>query len=146
MYFFTKCSSYTSTEDLPDKTRDFLQDCCNCQTIDDLKEKIELIEIKNLIKSKIPKSALQTYAFVYQNLFDFPCMQFDFETFATSNFFRNLHCLIKLKVHLHHNFCNWSVRENKTQLSVIAHNFSGFHAFFSLKVFKLQLGVLEIYV
>ena len=106
-----------------------------------------MIEIKNLIKSKIPKSALQTYAFVYQNLFDFPRTQFDFETITTSNFFRNLHCLIKVKVHLHHShvtgeiygyvhdFCNWSVRENKTKLSVIAHNFSGFDAFFFFKCF-----------
>ena len=137
-----------STEDLPDETRDFLEDCCNCQTIDDLKEKIELIEIKNLIKSKIPKSALQTYAFVYQNLFDFPRMQFDFETITTSNFFRNLHRLIKVKVNLHHShvtgeiygyvqdFCNWSVRENKTQLSAIAHNFSGFDAFFFFRSFQ----------
>ena len=137
-----------SMEDLPDETRDFLEDCCNFQTIDDLKEQTELIEIKNLIKSKIPKSALQTYAFVYQNLFDFPRTQFDFETITTSNFFRNLHCLIKVKVHLHHShvtgeiygyvhdFCNWSVRENKTKLSVIAYNFSGFDAFFFFKCFQ----------
>ena len=31
-----------STEDFPDEMRDFLEDCCNCQTIDDLKEKNEL--------------------------------------------------------------------------------------------------------
>ena len=55
--------------------RDFLQDCCNCQTIDDLKGKNELIEIKNSVKSKIPKSALQTCALGYQNLFDFHHMQ-----------------------------------------------------------------------
>ena len=36
-----------------------------------------------------------------------------------------------------HDFCNWSVRKNKTELSVIAHNFSDLNAFFFFKGFQV---------
>ena len=48
-----------------------------------------------------------------------------YDSIATINFFRNVHCLIKIKIHLHHShitekvlgyahdFRNWNVRENK---------------------------------
>ena len=56
--------------------------------------------------------------------------------------------MIKFKVHLHHShvtgkiigyahdFCNWQVRENKTEISIFAHDLFGFDAFFFFKGFQ----------
>ena len=66
-----------------------------------------------------------------------------YDTITTNNFFRNVHQLIKVKVHLHHShttrkisgyshdFCKWSVRESKSEIPMIAHNFFGFNMLFS---------------
>ena len=35
-----------------------------------------------------------------------------------------------------HDFCNWQVRENKTEISILAHNFFGFDAFYFLKKYQ----------
>ena len=104
------------------------------------------IEIENLVKGKIPKFNLQLYAFVSDNLIQFPVSDLSFDTIITNNFFRNVHRLLKLKAHLHHphitgeiyretydyvhDFCNWQVRENKTEISILSHNFFGFDAFY----------------
>ena len=84
---------------------------------------------------------------------DFPSSDLAFDTITTNNFFRNFHRMIKFKVHLHyshvtekiigyiHDFCNWQVRENKTEISIFAHNLFGFNAFFSLKDFRQRPGV-----
>ena len=65
---------------------------------------------------------LQTYAFVYQRLIDFPQEKFDYKTV---NFFDSVHRIINVKIHLHHShvtgkivgsandFCNMKVRENQ---------------------------------
>ena len=57
-----------------------------------------------------------------------------YETVTRANFLRNAYHIIKVKIHLHHShttdeifgyvydFCNWRVRENKTEFSCIAHN------------------------
>ena len=62
---------------------------------------------------------------------DFPSSNVMYDTITTNNFFRSLHHLIKVKVHLHHshitgkildyarNFCNWNVRENKSEIAMI---------------------------
>ena len=69
-------------------------------------------------------------------------------TITTNNFFRNVYHMIKVKIHLHgshvtgeilgcvHDFCNWRVRENKTDFVIFAHNFFGFDMFFLLKGFR----------
>ena len=56
--------------------------------------------------------------------------------------------MIKVKMHLHHShvtdeilgyvhdFCNWRVRENKTDFVIFAHIFFGFEMFFLLKGFQ----------
>ena len=56
--------------------------------------------------------------------------------------------MIKVKVHLHHShisgkifghvhdFCNWKVRENKTKVVVLGHNFFGFDMVFFLKGYQ----------
>ena len=59
--------------------------------------------------------------------------------------------LLKVKIHLHrshitakihgyvHDFFNWTVRENKTELSVIAHNLFGFDAFYFLRGYQASV-------
>ena len=56
--------------------------------------------------------------------------------------------MIKVKMHLHHShvtgenlgyvhdFCNWRVRENKTDFVILAHNFFGFDMFFFVERFS----------
>ena len=57
-----------------------------------------------------------------------------YDTITTNTFFRNVHHLIKVEVHLHHShitrkslgyahdFCNWNVGENVSKIAMIAHN------------------------
>ena len=106
---------------------------------------------------KIPKFKLQTYAFVYQRLMDFPQGRFDYETLTTINFFESIHKIINVKIHLHHShltgsiygyahdFCNRKVRENQNQFSCIAHNFFlSLTCFFKLKELDFQFGEQKI--
>ena len=56
--------------------------------IDKLKSNIELIEIKNYVKSnKIPKFNLKLHALVYNSLTDLPRLKFNYKTITTNNFF-----------------------------------------------------------
>ena len=71
-----------------------------------------------------------------------------YETVATDKFFGNVYGMIKVKMHLYHShvtgeilgyvhdFCNWRVREGKTEFVLFAHNFFGFDMFFLLKSFQ----------
>ena len=66
----------------------------------------------------------------------------------TNNFFKNVHRILKVKMHLHHSyvtgeilgyvhdFCNLRVRECKTEFVVFAHSFFGFDMYFLLRVFR----------
>ena len=83
------------------------------------------MKIKNKRNKKISKFTLQTCAFVYQRLFDFPQGKFDYETVITLNIFENVHRIINVKILLHHahvtgkiigyahDFCNMKERENQ---------------------------------
>ena len=78
-------------------------------------------------------------------MIDFPESNFMYDTITTANFCRNVHCLIKVKIHLHHShitgeilgythdFCNWTVCENKSEIAMIAHNLFGSDTFFLKK-------------
>ena len=76
--------------------------------IDEIRSKIDKIQIKNLIKEavgskKIPNVNLKLYAFVYDSLIDFPASSdITFDTITTNNFFKNVHKMIKVKVHIRH--------------------------------------------
>ena len=114
------------------------------------------MEIKNIVKStsyKIPRFNLKLYAFVYGKLVEFPESDITYDTITTNNFFRNVYHIIKVNMHLHHshvtgeiilhlnlnyvhNFCNWRVRENKTDFVIFSHNFFSFDMFFLLKGFR----------
>ena len=114
--------------------------------LEELKSKTDDVEIKNIVKkrngNKIPKFSLKLYAFVHDAIIDFPESNFMYNTITTANAFRNLQRLIKVKIHLHHShitgkilgymhdFCNWTVRENKSEIAMIAHNLFGFDMFF----------------
>ena len=67
-----------------------------------MRKTIEEVEIKNLVKTTIPKFDPQLYALVYDKLIDFPESDFVFDTITTDNYFRNIHRMLKVKVHLHH--------------------------------------------
>ena len=138
-------------------TRNFLEIKCSGMTFQDLRNAVEETEVKNIPKSKIPKFNTQLYAFVYDTQIDFPSSDLAFDTITTNNVFRNVHRMIKFKVHLHHShvtgkivgyahdFCSWQVRENKTEISIFAGNLFGFDAFFfSLKDFRQRSGVQKI--
>ena len=122
--------------------------------LEQLKPKTDDVEIKNIIKktkgNKIPKFNLKLYAFVNDAMIDVPESNFMYDTITTANFFRNMHHLIKVKIHLHHShitgeilgfilhdFCNWTVRENKSDIAMIAHNLFGFDMFFLLKWYRV---------
>ena len=117
--------------------------------IDKLKSNIELIEIKNYVKSnKIPKFNLKLYALVYNSLIEFPRSKFNYETITTNNFFGNVHKYIKVKIDLHHShitgeifgyshdFCNWKVEESKNEILLIAQNLFGFDMFCFIKGYR----------
>ena len=71
------------------------------------------------------KFNLKLYACVYHAIIGFPESNFMYDAITTAIFFRNVHCLIKVKIRLNHShitgkflgythdFCNWTVRENK---------------------------------
>ena len=145
-------SDASDIEDFDYETKMFLQDNYFDYSLVELRKHIEEVEVKNLVKVKIPKFNLELYAFVYDNLIQFPVSDVSFDTIKTNNFFRNVHRLLKVKVHLHHShvtgkiydyvhdFCNWQLRENKTEFSILPHNFFGFDAFYFLRDARQQPG------
>ena len=144
----TMLGSHTSNEDNFDTDlKDFWQEQYPETETEESREKHENVEIKNIIKStngnKIPRFNWKLYAFIYDSIIGFLTSHFMYDTITTNNFFRNVHQLIKVKVYLHHShttskisgyshdFCKWSVRESKSEIPMIAHNFFGFNMFFS---------------
>ena len=81
-------------------------------------------------------------------MIDFPQSNFMYDTITTNNFFRNVHRLIKVKVHFLYShitgkilghtpdFGNWNVRETKSEIAMIAHNLFGFDVFFLIKCYR----------
>ena len=81
-------------------------------------------------------------------MIDFPPSNFMYATITTNNFFRNVHGLMKVKVHLHHShitgkilgyahdFCNLNFHEIKSQIPMIAYNLFGFDMFFFIKGYR----------
>ena len=121
----------------------------NNESINQLRDNIDNIEIKNLTSGeKIPSFMLRLIAYLYHGITDFPKSNFQYVTLTTKHFFKHFYRLIKSKIHLHHShitgqilgythdFCNLMVRENKTEVSVIAHNLMKFDAFFVIKGYR----------
>ena len=120
-------------------------------SFEQVKEDIEIVEIKGYTNTKIPKFTLQLYAFVYDKIMKFPFSRFDCETVTTTNLFLSVYRIINAKIHLHHShvtgevkgyahdFCNWTIRENHDVVPCIAHNFFKFDMFFLLKGIRLSV-------
>ena len=118
---------------------------------DHIKEHVETVEINGYNNSKISKFNLQLYAFVYDKIMNFPFSKFECQTVTTTNFFVSVHRIINAKIHLHHShvtgqvkgyahdFCNWTVRENRDVVPCIAHNFFKFDMFFLLRGIRLSV-------
>ena len=86
-------------EELKQSCQDF---CGDCIDFIELKEKISDVYIKSKQILKMPKFALQLYAFVYQRIMNFLQTKFEFETLTTANLFEYVHKIINVKIHLHH--------------------------------------------
>ena len=95
-------SDMADIEEFDFETKLFIENERSGLTLDDLRKTIEEVEIKNLVKTTIPKFDPQLYPLVYDKLIDFPESDFVFDTITTDNFFRNIHRMLKVKVHLHH--------------------------------------------
>ena len=124
---------------------------CEFESFEQVKEEIEIVEVKGYTNTKIPKFILKLYAFVYDKVMKFPFSQFECETVTTTNLFLSVYRIINAKIHLHHShvtgevkgyahdFCNWTVRENHDVVPCIAHNFFKFDMFFLLKGIRLSV-------
>ena len=131
------------------EVNDFIAESFADDSIDELKNRVMQKEIKNALQSsadRVPKFSLKVYAFVYDMLVYFPNSDIQYETFITSSFFVNVHCLIKMKIHLHHShitgkilvyahdFCNTKVTEKRAPgIPVIAYNLFGFDLNYFMK-------------
>ena len=116
-----------------------------------IKDEIMLTDIENVIKhcgNSIPKFRLKIYAYVYNELVQFP-LGIDYDCLTSKNFFQHVHNQITHKVHLHHShitgqiigyshsFCNKQVLElERPEIPCIAHNLFGFDFWFFMKGFS----------
>ena len=116
-----------------------------------IKNEIMLTDIKNGIKycgNSIPKFRLKIYAYLYNELVQFP-LGIDYDSITTKKFFQHVHNQITHKVHLHHShitsqiigyshsFCNKQVLElERPEIPCIAHNLFGFDFWFFMKGFS----------
>ena len=85
------------------------------------------------------RNLISNYVFVYDAMIDFPESNFMCDTITTANFFRNVHRLIKVTGDIlgyTHDFCNWTVHENKLEIAMITHNLFGFDMFFLIKGYR----------
>ena len=94
-------SDVNDIENFDCETQDFMQNDSLDYLLEELRKHIEEIEIKCLVKVMVPKFNLQLYAFIYDNLTQFSTSALPFDTMTTNSFFRNVHKLLKVKVHLH---------------------------------------------
>ena len=92
-----------------------------------------------MFKLKIPGIQkflmLQTYAYVYKKIMDFPRTKFYHQTLTSNGFFETIHKIINVKIHLYHShvtgkitgyahdLCNMKVRGNQTSFTCLATQF-----------------------
>ena len=129
-------------------TEEFVEDMFPGEDIGEIENTINETEIKNLNVFNVPKFNLKVYAYVYDELINFPASDIEYETITTNKLFINVHRLIRGKFHLHHShitseifgyvndFCNTMLIEReKCEIPFIAHNFFGFDIFYFLKAY-----------
>ena len=136
-----------------DRLRDFLKENAPAYEDDIVRLVEDIKEVKiSYSKAKVPKFTMQVYHYFYDMLTDFPACKFeDLKTVTTRGFLVNLYKVLNAKVHIHHShvtgdivgyshdFCNWKVRENKTIVPLIGHNFLEFDIFYMVKAFRLSV-------
>ena len=88
--------SHINLDDSDDNNHEvkyFLQNNCAGYNLDDLRNEIENMETKNIVKNtlyRIPRFNLKLYAFVYDKLVEFPESDITYDTITAYNFFRNV--------------------------------------------------------
>ena len=119
--------------------------------LESFEELYDLINETKIKKSQFIKKSDQNVrlrkiiSFVYLKIMSLPKNELVEETVISTNFLQNITNIMYDKHVIHHShmtgeiigyahgFCNRKVRENKNNISVIAHNFFGFDFFFFLK-------------
>ena len=92
-------------EDFDPELKEFIQTNCTGSALEEIQKDIENMEIKNIMKNtsyKTPRFNLKLCAFVYDKLLEFPESDIAYDAIATNNFFKNVHRILKVKMHLHH--------------------------------------------
>ena len=110
-------------------------DCSVEITLEELKENINSVEIKNINDKdcssaptrKIPTFLVRLLIYIYQNLIELPTQVFHYETIVTKMFVKHFFRLARLKYHIHHShvtgkikgwahdFCNLALQEKKNR-------------------------------
>ena len=128
------------------------EECADSANFDDIKTEIKDTEIKSNRKSKTSRFTLQTYAFAYYKIIDFPPnIKYGNSVLITQDFFENIQRIINVKIHPHHSdatgeilgyalgFCNLKVGENQSSFSCWAYTFFKFDMFFLLKGIRFSV-------
>ena len=104
-----------------------------------------------MLPRKYQKLTLQIKGFGYTHMMDFPNSDFLISAFTSANFFKGLHHLTTVKLHLYHShatgkmhvyahdFRDLKFRENQNFFSCLAHNFFGFDFYFVLTGIRLPI-------
>ena len=138
----------------------FVNDNFYGDEIKEIKNTFAQTEIKNALSTsfgKVSKFNLTIYAYVYDNLINFPRSDIDYETITTNKFFINIHRLIKVKFHLHHlhitgkiqgyahDFCNTAVIEKTMpDIPFTVHSYLVLTCIILLRLTLHMLGVLNL--
>ena len=97
-------NNYNKNDEINREVSDFIEEHVADDSIGELENRVMQTEIKNAVQSaagRVPNFSLKVYAFVYDMLVYFLNSDIQYGTFTTSSFFINVHCLIKMKIHLH---------------------------------------------
>ena len=87
-------NNYNKNDNINSEVSEFIEENFADDSIDELKNRIMLTEIKNNLFSstcRVPKFNLKIYAFVYDMLVYLPSSDIRYETFTVTSFFVNAH-------------------------------------------------------
>ena len=140
---------------ISDEVENFVEEEFADDTIHEIKNTIQKIEIKNALsqsRGEVYKFNLTVYASVYNKTIFLPRSDIEYDTLTTDKFFIHVNRLIKSKVHLHHphttgkilgyshDFCNTTVIEKtRSEIPFVAQNVFGFDIFYYLKTYGISL-------
>ena len=93
-------------------TEEFVKNQFTGDDLSDIKNAINQTEINSILsmtKGNVSKFNLKVYTYVYDQLFDFPRSDINYEKTTTNKFFLNVNRLIRSKCHLHHSHITGSI-------------------------------------